>query len=112
MNIVVNLHRQMRKVTKNRSVFPTHDSLFKLLYLAVKDVTMKWMTPKWNWGQVIAQLTIHFEGRVELDVIRGHLGLGLGPCDWAPSKRQLMGLPCKSREGQVLFDSFREISRF
>jgi transposase-like protein len=67
-NIVENLHRQM-KVTKNRAVFPTDNSLFKLLYLAVKDVTVKWTTPKWNWGQVIAQLSIHFEDRVELDLI-------------------------------------------
>lgn len=50
-NIVENLHRQMRKVTKNRAVFPTDDSLFKLLYLTVKDVTLKWTTPKWNWGR-------------------------------------------------------------
>jgi len=68
-NIVENLHRQMRKVTKNRAVFPTDDSLFKLLYLAVKDITVKWKTPKWNWGQVIAQLSIHFEDRVELDLM-------------------------------------------
>jgi transposase-like protein len=53
-NIVENLHRKMRKVTKNRAVFPTDDSLFKLLYLAVKDVKVKWRTPKWNWGQAIA----------------------------------------------------------
>lgn len=68
-NIVENLHRQMRKVTKNQAVFPTDDSLFKLLYLAVKDMTVKWTTPKWNWGQVIAQLSIHFKDRVELDLI-------------------------------------------
>jgi len=68
-NIVENLHRQIRKVTKNRSVFPTDDALFKLLYLAVKDETVKWKTPKKNWGQVIAQLSIHFEDRVELDLM-------------------------------------------
>ena len=69
-NIVENIHRQMRKVTKNRAVFPTDDSLFKLLYLAVKDVTAKWTAPKWNWGQIIAQLSIHFEDRVELDLAK------------------------------------------
>jgi transposase-like protein len=26
------------------------DSLFKLLYLTVKDATVKWSMPKWNWG--------------------------------------------------------------
>ncbi len=68
-NIVENLHRQLRKVTKNRAVFPTDDSLLKLLYLAVKGVTTKWTTPKWNWGQVIAQLSTHFEARVDLDIL-------------------------------------------
>lgn len=68
-NIIENVHRQMRKVTKNRSIFPTDDSLFKLLYLVSKDISKKWTTPKWNWGQVISQLSIHFEGRVTLDLL-------------------------------------------
>lgn len=68
-NIIENIHRQMRKVTKNRSIFPTDDSLFKLLYLVSRDISKKWTTPKWNWGQVISQLSIHFEGRVKLDLI-------------------------------------------
>lgn len=67
-NIIENVHRQMRKATKNRTIFPTDDSLFKLLYLVSKDVSKKWTTPKWNWGQVISQLSIHFEGRVILDL--------------------------------------------
>lgn len=68
-NIIENLHRQMKKVTKNRSVFPSDDSLFKLLYLVSKDTSKKWNTPKWNWGQIISQLSIHFEGRIKLDLI-------------------------------------------
>ncbi len=68
-NIVENVHRQMRKVTKNRALFPTDDALFKILYLAVKDTSRRWKTPKWNWGQVIAQLSIHFEDRIKLDLI-------------------------------------------
>ncbi len=68
-NIIENVHRQMRKATKNRSVFPTDDSLFKLLYLVSKEVSKKWNTPKWNWGTVISQLSIHFEGRIVLDLI-------------------------------------------
>jgi len=68
-NIIENVHRQMRKATKNRSVFPTDDSLFKLLYLVSKDVSKKWTTPKWNWGQVISQLSIFFEDRISLDLM-------------------------------------------
>ena len=32
----------LRKVTKTRTVFPTDDSLFKILILAMKDITAKW----------------------------------------------------------------------
>ncbi len=68
-NIIENVHRQMRKANKNRSIFPTDDSLFKLLYLVSKDVSKKWNTPKWNWGMIISQLSIYFEGRIKLDLM-------------------------------------------
>ena len=68
-NIVENFHRQLRKMTKNRSIFPSDDALFKLLYLVTKDVSKKWTTSKWNWGQIISQLTIYFEGRIGLDLL-------------------------------------------
>jgi transposase-like protein len=35
------LHRQLRKVTKNRSVFPNDEALAKILYLAIQDVIKK-----------------------------------------------------------------------
>ena len=35
-------NRQLRKVTKAKSVFPTDDSLLKMLYLAMTDITKKW----------------------------------------------------------------------
>jgi transposase-like protein len=38
-NIIEGYNRQLRKVTKNRGVFPTDDSLFKLLYLATTDAS-------------------------------------------------------------------------
>ena len=42
MNSIENFKRQLRKVTKNRTTFPTDDALFKLLYLAMMDITKKW----------------------------------------------------------------------
>ena len=38
-NTIEGFNRQLRKVTKNRTVFPTDDSLLKLLYLASQDIT-------------------------------------------------------------------------
>ena len=43
MNTIEGFNRQLRKVTKNKSVFPTDDSLLKMLYLAMIDITKKWM---------------------------------------------------------------------
>ena len=68
-NVIENFHRQLRKVTKNRSVFTSDDALMKLLYLATKDVSRKWTNTKWNWTQCLSQLAIHFEGRLKLDIL-------------------------------------------
>jgi transposase-like protein len=40
-NIIDSYHRQLRKVAKGKSIFPTDDSLLKMLYLTTMDVTRK-----------------------------------------------------------------------
>lgn len=42
-NAIEGFNRQLRKVTKSKSVFPTDDSLFKMMYLAMMDITKKWI---------------------------------------------------------------------
>jgi putative transposase len=54
----------MRKVTKSKSVFPTDDSLMKMLYLAMIDVTKKWTQSRRDWGKIHSQLEIFFEDRL------------------------------------------------
>jgi len=65
-NAVEGLHRQLRKVTKNRSLFPNDEALLKLLYLAVKGVSRKWTSPLQNWALTISQLTIIFGDRMKI----------------------------------------------
>jgi transposase-like protein len=62
-NAVEALHRQFRKVTKNRSVLPNDNALLKLLYLAARDIQKKWTVVTRDWGIIASQLHIHFEGR-------------------------------------------------
>jgi putative transposase len=64
-NAVENLHRQFRKVTKNRSLFPNNDALVKMLYLAYKDIVKKWTMPVRNWSLIFSQLSIRFEERLK-----------------------------------------------
>ena len=65
-NRLENFNRQLRKVTKNRSVFPTDQALQKLLYLATKDIMRKWNSPLKNWGRTVQLLAIHFPNRIQL----------------------------------------------
>lgn len=64
LNTIEGYNRKLRKVTKNKSVFPTDDSLLKMLYLATQDITKKWTSRQRDWGQIISQLQIYFEGRI------------------------------------------------
>jgi len=63
-NAIESFNRQLRKVTKSKSTFPTDDSLLKMLYLAMIDITKKWTMSIKEWGKIINQLAIHFEGRI------------------------------------------------
>ena len=62
-NTIEGFNRQLRKVTKNKGVFPTDDSLIKMLYLAMMDITKKWTGKRREWGQIHSQLEIFFEDR-------------------------------------------------
>lgn len=62
-NAIEGFNRQLRKVTKSKSVFPTDDSLFKMLYLAMTDITKKWTGRQRELGKIHAQLAIFFAER-------------------------------------------------
>ncbi|NBJ14552.1 MAG: IS256 family transposase [Dehalobacter sp. 4CP] len=64
-NAIEGFNRQLRKVTKSKSVFPTDDSLLKMLYLAMMDITKKWTGRRQDWGLIHSQLQIYFEDRLE-----------------------------------------------
>ena len=67
-NLIEGYNRQLRKVTKNRGVFPSNKSVMKLLYLATQNISKKWTMPRQNWAQAIAQLNIHFPERIPMDI--------------------------------------------
>ena len=63
-NTIEGFNRQLRKVTKSKSVFPTDDSLLKMLYLAMMDITKKWTGRRQDWSRIHAQLSIYFADRM------------------------------------------------
>ena len=65
-NTVEGFNRQLRKVTKSKSVFPNDTAILKIVFLASKNIMKKWTSPISKWALVIQQLAIHFEGRLNL----------------------------------------------
>ena len=65
-NTVEGYHRQIRKVTKNKGVFPNDTALEKLVYLAYRNIRKKWTMPLANWGTIAQQLAIKFGDRFKL----------------------------------------------
>ena len=63
-NAIEGFNRQLRKVTKSKTVFPSDESLLKMLYLAMMDITKKWTGHRQDWGQIHSQLEIFFEERL------------------------------------------------
>ena len=51
-------------MTKAKSVFPTDDSLLKILYLTMMDITKKWTGRRQDWNMVHVQLAVYFDDRM------------------------------------------------
>ena len=65
-NAIESLNYTLRKVTRNRNAFPDDDSVYKIMYLAINNISKKWTMPVQNWGVIINQLSIMFGDRVKL----------------------------------------------
>ena len=63
-NAIESVNMSLRKVTKNRGSFPNDESMLKLLYLALRNISKKWTMPIRNWKLALNQFSIIFEGRM------------------------------------------------
>jgi len=62
-NAVEAYHRMVRKFTKSKAIFPTDDSIKKVIYLSVKEISKKWTVPARDWGMIYSQIMIFFADR-------------------------------------------------
>ncbi len=54
----------VHKVIKKRKLFPTDDSVMKVVYLAVQQASKKWTMPIRNWKPALNRFMIEFEERL------------------------------------------------
>jgi transposase-like protein len=65
INPIKSFHLQLRKITKNGSFFPSDTAVLKLLHLATQKVLRKWTVRIRERNKILAQLSIHFEARIQ-----------------------------------------------
>ncbi len=67
-NIIEGYHRQLRKVTKTKTTYPTDDALRKIIYLATVEVAKKWTIPIRDWKECASQIGIYFADRLKAEL--------------------------------------------
>ena len=65
-NTIESLNMTLRKITKNRSLFPNDEAVFKLMYLGLRNISKRWTMPIRDWSGAMNQFAILFEGRVPM----------------------------------------------
>jgi putative transposase len=63
-NAIESLNRSLRKISKNRGVFPNQESLLKLYYLALERIAKKWTMPIHNWSEALNRFALEFGDRM------------------------------------------------
>lgn len=63
-NAIESLNSTYRKLNRQRSVFPSSQTLLKALYLATFEASRKWTMPIRNWGKVYGELALMYENQL------------------------------------------------
>ena len=63
-NSIESLNNSYKRINRGRPTFPSIQSLEKSVYLATEIITEKWTVPYHNWGVIINELRIFFDGRI------------------------------------------------
>ena len=62
-NAIESLNRSLRKVIKTKAVFPDEMSVFKLMYLALRNISKRWTRPIKDWKTARSHFAILFPDR-------------------------------------------------
>ncbi len=63
-NAIESVNSVIRKLTRNRKIYPNEESALKLTYLAIQEASKKWTMPVRNWKQALNHFAILFENRL------------------------------------------------
>jgi putative transposase len=66
-NAIESLNMSLRKVTKARGSFPNDEAVFKLLYLALRNIAKKWTMSLHDWKAALNRFAIVYENRLPVE---------------------------------------------
>lgn len=62
-NAIESVNSALRKVTRGKGSFPNENSVYKVLYLRIKELSEKWNKPIQNWKKIQEQIITIFGER-------------------------------------------------
>jgi putative transposase len=68
-DLIESLNFSLRKIIKGRSAFPNDDSVYRLIYLGLEQISRKWTMPIRNWKAALQHFAILYEDRLPLEAL-------------------------------------------
>jgi putative transposase len=65
-NAIESMNSSLRKVIKSQQIFPTDEAAFKLVYLAMRNISKKWTMPIKDWKPALNRFDILFGDRLHI----------------------------------------------
>jgi transposase-like protein len=63
-NAIESVNSVIRKLTRNRKIYPNADSALKIMYMAIHEASRKWTMPIRNWKAALNYFAILYEDRL------------------------------------------------
>jgi putative transposase len=64
---IESLNFSLRKIIKNRALFPNDEAVLKILFPALRNIAKKWTMPIPNWSAAMNKFAILFEGQLPMN---------------------------------------------
>jgi putative transposase len=62
-NAIESVNMTLRKVTRNHRIFPSDEAVYKVIYLAMRNIAKKWTMPIRDWKPALNRFALEFAGR-------------------------------------------------
>ena len=63
-NAIESVNMTLRKVTRNHRIFPSGEAVYKVVYLAIRNIAKKWTMPIRDWKPALNRFAVEFAERI------------------------------------------------